>query len=302
VIIVQLLSETLTAHYGTVTETWTRKFPNFDRAIGRVTQWFNGSNAHAIGAVLIANAIIMALVDPAFGINVLSLRLLISTVLTIGLISAGSNLAAAWIARRYWGTESSLNATGLALVVALAGMALSRLLHFMPGLLEGNAFDLDAEEDEKLRDAVRLEVICGWVLLGMAAVGWITATLWTPSQNAGQLLVHDVINGVCVGGLGNLFIALLPLPALRGGLLIRHSRTQWIAQSLITAAAFALIVAPQTSNWLHVNNLVRWLTITVCFVCLASGAIVVLNHRLHRAHRKSATPDAAGLLEPEPAG
>jgi hypothetical protein len=298
-IIVQLLSETLSHQYEKMSDNWHRKYPSIHRGMDFVTQWFNGSNVHAIIAVLVTNAIVMALVDPSFGFNALSLRVLAATIIIIGLVSAGSNLIAAGIAKRYWGTQSTLNATGLSLVLAVGGMTLSRLLHFIPGLLEGNAFDLDARDDESLRDAVRLEVLCGWVLLAMAAIGWTIAVLWTPAQTAPQLLFHDVAAGICAGALGNLFIALLPLPVLRGGLLIRHARREWIAQSLITTVAFVVIVAPKTTNWLQVHSFLRWLTIALCFLFLAVGAIIMLNRRAHHASRMEAA-EASDAREPEP--
>ncbi len=64
----------------------------------------------------------------------------------------------------------------------------------------------------------------------------------------------------------------------------KHALRSWIVLAGLTAAGFALIVLPQTSNWLVVGSGgARWLAIAVIVGALAGVFVVAENVRRHRA-------------------
>ncbi len=139
---VRLLGETLKHRYDVWTAQARRRFPRV-AAVGHATAgWIVARPIVAIGVVFVVNSIVMALIEPDFGINGEALRLIGSTAIAVAANTIGARLLAVAVARRLWDIPATIRPAGWSIPIGVAGLALSRALRFVPGLLEGGATEM----------------------------------------------------------------------------------------------------------------------------------------------------------------
>jgi len=277
---VRLLGETLKHRYDAWTAGVRRRLPHVTRLLHAALGWMAANRIVTIGLVFLANTVIMALVEPEFGFHPEAVRVLGSTAIAIAVITIGSRFLAGLVARRFWRLQVGIRPAGWSVAIALIGLALSRALRFVPGLLEGAAVETEPRGHIAQQQMVRVEALRAWLTLVLAVAGWVASSLVTARATVSSLLIHDAFVATAVSGLGSLLIDLLPVPALIGGALWRHARPQWLALALLTATGFALVVVPQASNWIEVPGISRWLTVMVVFMVLALALVVQINRRI----------------------
>jgi len=280
----RLLDETLKHRYGVWSSALRRRLPGAAARVGALGRRLDGGRPGPMVAILAANIVIMALVEPRFGFHGEALRLLGSIALATTVTTVCVRYLASLGARRLWRTRTTMRASGWALTVALLGMGLSRALQFVPGLLHGSTMELRPDSPVSPREMARVQTLRAWLSLVAAGLGWAGAALVTPEPTVPALLVHDALVAIAVGSLSSLLVDLLPLPALIGGMLWSNARRQWTALTLATATGFAMVVLPQSSNWMEVEGVGRWVTITVAFMVVALLAVLEVNRRIRREH------------------
>lgn len=267
---------------------------NYERLFGRIRKpklpWLDRVRTRLkrtpmVGGLALTTlaSLILSFSDPRFGFDLTSLRLFLAC--TIGMFVLGwiANVITGAILRRRWNITSVIELQSFGLLVALAGVVLSRLLDFAPGLLIGLVLGLSLSASAKLRDEARYVLTWAGVVLGLSIIGWIGYSLFSgvvAPDTFGGALVDDTLVAVATEGISGLVIGLLPIGFLDGRSLYRHSRWQWLGTYLVALVAFFAVVVPSGALWGDIQGpFWIWLTVLLAFAALCVG--VYLWFRAH---------------------
>lgn len=219
-------------------------------------------------------AIVGGFVDPEFGPNLMSLRVLITGFLGFAVF----NLLGWAVVRRVlhrlepdagpylkfrWGS----------LVILIAAVFLGRLLDFSPGVIFGLVSGLAfAATLTASRKAIVVLVGSGYAL-AVSLVGWIGYSILAPLSGPGNAVVVSAVeflSGVTLEGIATLPIALLPLAALDGADLIAWKRWVWGLAYAIGLASFALVLLTIPDSFAtYTGDFLRWSLLFAGFAVVA---------------------------------
>lgn len=255
--------------------------------------------AVVVGTGVVVAALFAAVVEPEFGLNEGSLRLLLSLVGAFLIENvAGLALLAWWLGRR--GAPARLRLRLGSLLVVLATAVLSRVAGFDPGFVFGLVFglafagEMSARREERgrsvedgsrpnRRDLDQAVGEAAWLLVA-GVVSWLVysaAMAFSLGTSGGMfgLLVVELFAGLAVGCLAALFLVLLPLPGLIGETLWRSGRLRWAVAEAIAIAVFVFIVLPLPASWSSVDtSFALWIGMFVAYAVLAVVLWVVLTY------------------------
>ncbi|AYF98574.1 hypothetical protein [Protaetiibacter intestinalis] len=247
----------------------------------------------------VAAAIISGFVDPAFGPNPMSVRLLVTALISFVLLNVVGWLLVIGVLRRIQpDARPRITFRWGSLVVVALTVLVARLLDFQPGVVFGLVAGLTfAITLAASRDALVILLGSG-AALAMAGLAWIGFSALAPVADAvpGSVLLRGVVelcSGVVVEGISTLPLALLPLLALDGAVLFAWRKWVWAVAYAVGAAAFVLVMFTIPEAWGEIGGgFGRWLLLFVGLAALAVGAWavdVVIERR-----RKAAGPAPAG--------
>lgn len=272
-ILAQLFGESLDERIARARERLLRRFPRL-AAVHAPTRAWPRLATIGVAVVLVASASWLTEVGYGFAEN--GWRLFASTILGTLIATIVPRALAAVALRARWGVRTSVRASWWAVAAAVIGVALSRALGFIPGLLQGTVARLDADRTSSPDAQARTDAVRAWSTFATAILAWTLAGL-TPMTGTGELLIRDALAVGAVGGIGGLFVELLPLDALPGGELIARRRWQWLALTALTTLAFGTIVLPDASNWIEVPQVQHWMLVAGGASAVLATAIVLLN-------------------------
>jgi hypothetical protein len=159
-----------------------------------------------------------------------------------------------------------LHALPSGLIVAAAGVLISRVTNFQPGYLYGVlvgvlfAGPLRRNEQGHLvavtSSAVLLASVLAWLL-------WVPVIAFVPPPWAafGWALLEDFLEGLVVSGLVGLVIALIPLRFLPGEQLALWSRWAWGVTFAVACFALLQIIPRPQSAAVQVTSVPFWTTV-----------------------------------------
>jgi hypothetical protein len=197
------------------------------------------------GVILLVGSVFGALLNPAFGLNVSSMKGLIATFLAFGFGTALS-----WVTgRRFrqwhkYPTETYLRALPLGLAVEALSVFVSRVTHFEPGYLYGVVVGLAFVGSMEERHNAHFAALSSLATLSVGLIAWL---LWIPvnhfavesGTSAVVVVLDDVLGSVFVGSLVGTVFGLLPLRGLPGGTLKNWRRDVWAGVFFV--AVFLLV-------------------------------------------------------------
>ncbi|MEN9621143.1 MAG: hypothetical protein RL499_1336, partial [Actinomycetota bacterium] len=135
-----------------------------------------------------------------------------------------------------------------ALIFAVVGVIVARILEFSPGFLVGLVIGLDLLTRVGTPHRVRATITTIGVMVGLAVLAWvgfsIMTALVTGDPTVLGMLVSDALVATTSEGLTAALAALLPLGYLHGHTIFQQSKLLWAATFASVAAIFALIVLP----------------------------------------------------------
>lgn len=287
--LVALPTELLNSSLSSNTSRLGRVYATFDRAMTRAQGWLirvTRSRAVAAGALVLIVAIIYGFVDPGFGFDIVSLRLVLSLAIAFFLLSFVASWISGLIIRRAWGAIGVVAMQPTIILFAVIGVIVARILEFSPGFLVGVAIGLELLQASKQLTARAVFVQIG-VVTGLALAAWIVYSLFTPGDDFVGMLVDDTMVAVTAEGLTGALIAVFPLKFLDGRDLWEVSKRLWAGAFLLVSVAFALLVLPTAVEGTDVADYGVWVTVFAVFgaVSLAVWAIFV------RADRRTAAAE-----------
>jgi hypothetical protein len=277
--LVALPTELLNSSLSSNSSRLGRVYGTVDRALTRAQDWlirFTRSRAIAAGLLVVLVAIIYGFVDPGFGFDIVSLRLVLSLGIAFFLLSFVASWISGLIIRRAWGAIGVVAMQPTIILFAVIGVIVARILEFSPGFLVGVAIGLELLQASKQVTARAVFVQIG-VVTGLALAAWVVYSLFTPGNDFAGMLVEDTMVALTAEGLTGALIAVFPLKFLDGRDLWEVSKRLWAAAFLLVSTAFALLVLPTAIEGTDVADYGVWLLVFAVFglVSLAVWLIFV---------------------------
>ena len=243
-----------------------------------------------------AAALIGSFVDPNFGFNWMSARLLVTAFWAFVLLNlAGWTFVRLVMKRLQPDANPYIKFRWGSLVLVALAVLIARLLQFEPGiifgLVAGLAFGISLAAS---RDAQVILLGSGFAL-AIALIGWVGYSLLAPVSvaNPGELwavFFTEFFSGITVEGISALPLALLPLVALDGAALFAWKKWVWAVSYVVGLAAFMLVLLTIPAAWGEVQgDFLRWVLLFVSFAVIAV-AVWGINAFIERRKK---VPDAA---------
>lgn len=270
----EFFGEALASHYGSMGSFFTRR-QKLKRALERAAAWIESNRFLAGGALVLVTSVVFCFVDPGFGLDLTSLRLLLScaaSILLVNFLSAGITER---VAEKAWKVPTRLEVMPWGLAIAIVGVVASRLLSFSPGFLIGSIIGVSVVGAVSKKLEMRVILLWSAVVWVVAMLAWALAPLvpTLPATHPASFftaLMSDSLTATAAAGLTALVVALLPIALFDGGELFKHSKLRWAIAFGIAVASFSIVVLPSASNWLGLGDgLVTWLLLTLAFIAIA---------------------------------
>lgn len=221
--------------------------------------------------------LISAFVDPQFGFNPGSLRLLTSILIGFAVdVVLGWSLTV-WLVKRVVPEATHrYEFKPVTLAVVILAVVLTRVTGFEPGivfgLVAGVAFGALAGAAAEGRAAL---TSVGYAF-GVALLAWTVYGLLGGGSDPGtdfwRTFLLETLGSVAIGGMAALPIALFPLRGLAGHTVWQWSRWIWAAAYAVGLLAFFVVLMPMPFSWEGVEwGLIGWVTVYVAYLATALG-------------------------------
>ncbi len=278
----ELLNSTLASN----TRRLGRWYAAIEGRVEQATEWFAAvtrTRALAAAVLVTVTALIFGFVDPAYGFDPVSLRMTVSLAIGLFVITYGASWISGAIIQRVWDIPTRVSLQPAALVFAVLGVIIARLLEFSPGFLIGLVIGLDLLTRVGAPHRVRAILTTIGVMVGLALIAWVGFSIATAlsSGEPGVLeaLVSDALVAITAEGLTAALAALMPLGFLQGHEIFRRSKLLWAAVFAAVGTLFALIVLPTaTGEEGEIADVGFWMLIMVIFAIVTLALWAVLQY------------------------
>lgn len=236
--------------------------------------------------IVLVSATLYAWLDPEFGWNNQTLVLMIALVSGISMATFLYEGGQVFWSSKYYKTPAAMRVYPLAILIAIACVALTRLTNLHPGIIFG--FVTAAAIFPRGAMSKREKGMIIFVpLLGLMVVSLIAFLLIDPlrqftEDNPGvwALLPETIAVSIFVGGAGSALLILLPVTFNDGEKIWDWNKFVWFALALPAAFAFFHIVVNDEDFGQLVGNTGAFTLIVICLVVLAISLATWLFFRL----------------------
>ncbi|GAA3748389.1 hypothetical protein GCM10022239_24740 [Leifsonia bigeumensis] len=251
-----------------------------------------------IPGLLIAS-IISGFVDPSFGLNAMSARLLVTAFLSLLVFNVAAwSLVRVIMRKRHPDAVATVKFRWGSLILVTVAVLIARLLEFHPGVIFGLVAGLVfATTLSKAKNAMVVVLGTGFGL-AVALLAWVGFSLLAPiaAGAPGNLLLvsaSEFFSAVTIEGIASLPLALLPLLALDGHKLFDYNKWLWALCYLVGLLAFMLVLLTIPNSWGEIaGDFVRWIVLFCAFgvVAVAVWAIHLAFERREAAAKAQSVP------------
>jgi hypothetical protein len=275
----ELLNATLSSNTGR----FGRGFAAIEVAIDRGTEWFTGlARSTAIPALLLVllTSIIFGFVDPEFGFDLVSVRLVLSLAIGLFIVTYVASWISGAIIKRTWGIPSTISLQPVALVFAVVGVVVARLIDFSPGFLVGLVIGLELLSKVGSVHRTRALVVQLGTVAALAMLAWFGYVFVAESVSQldfGTALLLDTLAATTAEGLTAVAVAILPLGFLEGREIFAKSKRLWLALFLVFATLFALIILPTAAGDAPLEQILPWVLVLAVFAAVVFLLWAVLH-------------------------
>jgi hypothetical protein len=264
------------------------KMPRGFRILRGVSRWWSFPT-------LLAGAVIAGFAEPKFGVNWMSLRLVVTLFVAFLVVNLGGTFLTWLLTRRHTGTEKPrLRARPIYLVLILATVVFARTVTVEPALVFGTLLAIDyGVRLSRARNAwVSIIGAAYATVLGLGA--WIgytaiahfkltdvgnlaeidnqyTFAVYTAISFA-QTALGELASTICIQALTTVPIAMLPLAFLSGSALWQWKKWAWVVTYAAGLAAYSFVLVPMPTSWKEISqSLALWVGIFISYAILAVG-------------------------------
>ncbi|HWD10053.1 MAG TPA: FGLLP motif-containing membrane protein [Actinomycetota bacterium] len=275
----QIFNATLQEHYEEV-----RGWFHLKRPLAEVVKDVNQRVLFPI--FLLVGGALFALITPDFGFNRSTLALVLGLAIAVGIVTVGFAVPTfIYFLDKYKDRGQILVMPG-SVIVGIACVGVSRLLHFEPGYLYGllAIFVFHHETDEKTDG--RLAAASAALVILLAVVTWVARVPLTgldeknPSFIA--LVAESALGGAFVIGVESVLVGLLPLRFLDGSRIRAWNRWVWLGLFLLGIfVAVQILIQPGTGYVGHTSVAGRFtvLSLYLAFCAVSVGFWAYFRYR-----------------------
>jgi hypothetical protein len=258
---------------------------NYERLFGGVTRTWRKVTASVprpkapgwvpVAAGMTLATIIAGFVDPGFGFNLGSLRVLASVAIAFVI----QNILGWWLVRRALRITDPDLAPHVrfrfgSLVILLLAVLVSRLVGFEPGMVFGLLVGLSFGVELAAAKQARVALVGAGYAFGLAMVGWLGYSLITGVVAAEPgfwaVFASETLSGLAVSGIAALPLALLPIAFVEGGAIFAWRKSAWAIAYGVGLFAFFVILLPLPFSWGEVGlPLATWVGLYLAYAVLA---------------------------------
>lgn len=264
---------------------------NHDRIFGRLDQRVQRWRANWKGAVRAARTpswlviaagmaiatIITGFIDPGFGLNPGSLRMLVSVAIAFVLQS----LLGWWLIKRLLrrsdpGLKPRVRFRFGSLIVLALAVLVSRLVGFEPGMVFGLIVGLTYGAALAATQKARVSLIGSGYAFTLAILGWVGYSIVEATGGAEPgfwlTFLSETLSGLAVSGIASLPLALLPIAFLDGGTLFSWKKWVWATAYGVGLFAFLVILMPLPFSWGEITTpFATWVALYAAYAAVALG-------------------------------
>jgi hypothetical protein len=231
-------------------------------------------------AITFLTAVVFGFADPGFGFDVTSVRVVLACGIALFIVGYLASWISGRIIGRRWQLGNVIEIKPLGILLAIVGVALSRVLEFSPGFLIGLLIGIGLVGRTTAAQQAKATLVQAGVVFGLALLGWVGYSILSATSapdSFAAALALDTMVAVTTEGLTALFIGLLPFKYLDGSALFAHSKVVWAAAYAVVAASFVLIVIP--SAWGDPGgSLWLWVAVVGGFAVVAVGVYLYFRY------------------------
>lgn len=248
---------------------------------------------------LVIAAIISGFVDPSFGFNAMSARVLVTAFLSLLVFNVAAwSLVRMLVHRWHPDAVATIKFRWGSLILVVIAVLIARLLDFNPGVIFGLVAGLVfATTLSKSRDALVTLLGAGFGL-AVALLSWLAFSVLSPlaaGATGSVLLVFatEFFSAITIAGVASLPLSLLPLLALDGHKLFAFKKWLWALSYAIGLLAFMLVLLTIPDAWGEIaGDFVRWLVLFGAFglSAVAVWALYVVHERRKARAKERSVP------------
>lgn len=226
-------------------------------------------------------SVLTGFVDPGFGLNWGSARMLLSMALAFTIETLlGWVVIRAVLHRTDPDLDPKPEFKWGSLLIVLVAVILSRLVGFEPGMVFGLVMGLAFGATLATAREARIKLIgIAWAL-AIGLIGWLGFSVLAGLNGWFAVLLAETLSGVAVGSLAALPIALLPLRGLDGETLFTWNRAVWAGLYALGLLLFFVVLLPMPFSWGEVGApLLTWIGLYLGYAALAVGVWAWFRYR-----------------------
>ncbi len=243
--------------------------------------------------LILVLSVIFGFNDPDYGFDPVSVRLTLSMATSIFIVYCLAALLSGAIMKRIWGIRSQLEMLPTALLLAVLGVVIARLIDFTPGFLIGLAIGLTiiGSVPAALRAKAILVQFGVTFAVGLVAYLAYSALRGIPGlrETLPGVFLDDTLVAIVAESLTGLLIVLLPLAFFSGRELFAQSKLLWFVSFMVVATAFSVIVLPTATDEVgSILDLIPWLIPVAIYAVIVIGLWVWLSRDERKAQDAAA--------------
>jgi hypothetical protein len=272
-----LLSRVIAARYDQLFA-WSRRFKTPENQ----PTW-------ALWLGIAASAIVASFIDPRFGLNPMSVRILLTVFGGFVIYNILGWMLVKAVMRRIEPTANPrVQFRWGSIVVLLVAVLVSRILDFSPGIVFGVVAGLTFAVALAASKRAVVVLIGSGFALGAGLIAWVFYSLLSAApSNLVTVTLTELFSAIAIEGIATLPLALLPFTAFDGGVLSNWKKWVWAVSYSAGMAVFLLVLVTAPAGFTSIpGDFVRWMLIFVAFALVAT----VVWWLDERARRKRSTP------------
>lgn len=241
----------------------------------------------AAAAGVAVAALISAFVDPGFGINAASLRMLGS--IAVGFlidVVVGWFIVIALVRRVRPGTAATFEFRPLTLLIVAAAVLFSRLTAFEPGIVFGLVAGVVFGGLLAGADRARVTLVTLGYGFAAALLAWFAYSLLAlvPAPWPALVFVQEALASVAIAGIAALPVMLLPVRGLVGRDVWLWNRRVWVVSYAIGLAGFLFVLMPVPFSWASVSaSIWAWGALYAAYAIAALGIWLAVERPWRRS-------------------
>ncbi|HEX5730512.1 hypothetical protein [Microbacterium sp.] len=257
---------------------------------------------------VLAAAVISAFVDPQFGLNPGSARMVLSILASFGIDVVLGWVIVIFLMRRFApGAVHSFAFQPLTLLIVVLAVVFTRITGFEPGivfgLVAGVAFGALVGRAQEARATL---VTLGYAF-GVALIAWVLYGMMGGGAASGgsfwSTFTVETLSSVAIGGMAALPIALFPVRGLPGSTIWAWNRGVWAGCYAVGLFAFFVVLMPMPFSWSDVAlDLGTWIGIYLVYLAVALVLWLLLARPWSKGQTVAPEVSAAAGGEPGEVG